>query len=392
MVRSFVLSCLTVLLYPDRPRPVPPVGMDWDGAYEFLLRNGLAGLFYVLGDRQPDLWPQALQERLQGWRYRALLRGDRCVRTVADVLNALCRAGVSVVVLKGWALIPSVYENDHGRRTYADIDLLVPRASAALAERVLRDLADETIPEPWPGHYRRYTNGRAYRVKSSADISVQDFLIGLHWQLLDTPFFFEHVPTERLFGRACPLRVAEVDVCQLDETDHLVYMCGHLALHHAYDEALFRYYEMAALVIQAGKAFDWDGVVRLAGEWRLITPVLRVLGSLNTLWPGIVPDQTLAEISTLRPELIERSVCRLITREKDNRSVRTMVNWLTMPGLGRRWMFLLETAFPHPAYMRQRYCPQHPRRWPLAYLQRVGRGFLYLGGWAHDRDAEIARK
>jgi hypothetical protein len=35
-------------------------------------------------------------------------------------------------------------------------------------------------------------------------------------------------------------------------------------------------------------------------------------------------------------------------------------------------------AFPSPSYMRQRYCPEQPGRWPLAYLQRAGLAVGYL--------------
>jgi hypothetical protein len=38
---------------------------------------------------------------------------------------ALGEAGIRSLVLKGWALIPTLYGGDYGQRTYSDIDVLV---------------------------------------------------------------------------------------------------------------------------------------------------------------------------------------------------------------------------------------------------------------------------
>ncbi len=373
---AFIRACLTHRLYPDRALPWWSDGLDGDRLHALLARHWLNGSFYVLGKAHPDLWPQSLQERLRRDYYSALLWGDHCAEEVSALLAALREADVPVIVLKGWALIPTVYQGDYGRRTYADIDLFVSPAQLTRAEGILHHLGYLATPEVWRGYCRRYRNCRAYqRPRDPAPFS-RLFAVGLHWHLLQLPFFFGRITAEPLFERARPLQVAGVDVRALTPEDRLVYACGHLALHHRYDQALFRYHEMAAGILAAGTSFDWQAVLARAGEWRLVRPVERVLRYLDRLWPGIVPASVLATCLGLQVGLLERWVHDVVTRGTP--TVRTAALLLTTPGVLRRLRYLLETAFPGPAYMTQRYCPESPQLWPLAYLQRVSLALRYL--------------
>ena len=284
-----------------------------------------------------------------------------------------------MIVLKGWALIPTVYGGDYGQRTYADIDLLVSPRDAARAEGILHDLGYRgSMVEPWPGYRRRYRNSRAYLRLQNPSPFGQIFSIGLHWGLLDTPFYDRRMPVKRFFERAQPLRVAGVDVYSLAAEDNLVYSCGHLALHHEYDEALFRYYEMASSILQAGEAFDWDVAAARTLAWRLVLPVQGVLTHLEALWPRIVPVQASEAISSLRPTLAERCVHHLVVRNRENRTVRAVLIWLTMPGLGNRIRYLLETAVPSPIHLQERYGPAPGGLWPLLYLRHAVAAVEYL--------------
>jgi hypothetical protein len=283
----------------------------------------------------------------------------------------LISTGIPTIVLKGWALIPTVYQGDYGQRTFADIDLLVPPEDVERASQILRELGYCTLPEPWPGFVRRYGNNQSFQRPSDPGPFGQVFAIGLHWGLLDTPYYFKRVSVEALFERAHPLHVAGIHVSALSPEDHLVYSCGHQALHHGYSKALFRNYENASIVLKAGQALKWNAVIANASAWRLVLPVSHIFDRLETLWPGLIPTQVLQEISRLHPTLSERMVHRCVVDQKDNHTVRAALAWLTMPGLGRRWRFLLETSFPSPTYMHQRYGPAPRYLWPLLYLRRV---------------------
>jgi hypothetical protein len=385
MELAFIQECLTHCLYPDRPLPAAPPGTDWNAVYTLLAQHRLIGPFYVLGRDNPGLWPRELQERLREGRYRALLHGDRCAQQVGAVLSALRQAGIPVIVLKGWAMIPTVYGGDYGQRLYDDIDLLVLPRDAAHAVDILGDLGYQGKVEPWPGYSQRYCHSWAFFAAPNEPAGRSlAFGIQPHWRLLRPPFHTRRMPVEQLFECAQPLQVAGVDAHRLAAEDHLVYSCGHLALHHEYDEALLRYYEIAAFILQTGlqarPGIDWGAVAARASAWRLILPVQRILARLEALWPGVVPTQALEAISRLQPTRAERLIHRWWVKNEKNSTVHVGLVWLTMPGLGNRLRYLAETACPGPRYMQQQYGPAPRGLWPLLYFRRlaVALGFAIL--------------
>jgi hypothetical protein len=371
MELSFILSCLTHRLDPDRQLPTPPEELDWSRVYRLLVDNRLAGLFCVLGRENPGLWPREVQQRLLEWRYTMLLRGDRCAAQVCNVLTALRQADLPAIVLKGWTLIPTLYAGDYGQRFYEDIDLLVLPQDAARAESILRDLAYQgTVREPWPGYMRRYGSTQAYAHIRESTIMGRGFGVGLHLGLLSIPYYDRMIQVDGLFERALPLQIDGLQVLRLSPEDDLVYSCGHLALHHAYEESLHRYFEMASIVAGAGRAFRWDAVVAQASEWRLIVPLQRTIARLKELWPALLTSDLLDTIAGIRPGRAERYMHNWSVAHRNNHTVRALLDWLALPGVRTRGHFLLETAFPSPDYMRQRYGPAPAGWWPLLYFRR----------------------
>ena len=369
---TFVVDCVGNRLDPERPLPVSPNDLDWGQVCNLLQYHRIGGLFYLLGREHPGLWPKEVQEQLRLDRYRALLRGDKCQAQVSQVLAALTAAGIRVLVLKGWAMIHTVYGGDHGQRLYEDIDVLARPRDGAQAEQVLLDLGYEgTTIEPWPGYRRRYRASRAYMLSADPMPLGQPFAIGLHWGLLDTPFYDRRIPIDGLFERAQPLRVAGVDVQAMAPVDDFVYSCGHLGLHHGYDEALFRYFELGSLVLRSGPDFDWQAVAARAMAWRLVIPTCHVLRRLDGLWPGIVPSEALTEILALQATRREQIIHKFVIQHLENRTVRVLLNWLTLPGLAHRGRFILETIIPRPSHLRERYGSPARGLWPLLYLRHA---------------------
>lgn len=369
MELPFIVDCLAHCLDPDRPLPEPPTDLDWNNVNHLLVRHGLGGILCVLAETYPHLWSQELQRALRKQRYTALLYGDHCVSQVKTVLTALHRAGLPAIVLKGWALIPTVYGGDYGQRTYADIDLLVPPQDVDQVECILDDLGYEGWIEFWPGYTHRYGIARSYMKPHQKPTFGQIFGIDLHTAPLGLSFVDRRMTADGLFERARPLRVAGVEAHGLCAEDDLIYSCGHLALHHAYDEALSRYYEIAAGMLQSGEAVDWDVVAERATAWRLTLPVQSVLARVEELWPGLIPAVTLESIASLQPTLTERCMHSLTMRQTQDRNL--LLYGLHLPGLRTRLRFLLETLVPSPTFMRDRHGPAPGGLWPLLYFRRV---------------------
>ncbi|WP_216909548.1 nucleotidyltransferase family protein [Synechococcus sp. CCY 0621] len=140
------------------------------------------------------------------------------------VLEALQRAGVRVLVLKGTLLAHTVYGSPE-QRLRVDTDLLVPPEQRSAAEQVLRDLGLAPITplsantidtqELWVG-----------------DGSEGRRLIDLHWLLLNNPVFADLLGFEELWERRQPFTIAGFTASGLGPCDALLHAALHYFVHH----------------------------------------------------------------------------------------------------------------------------------------------------------------
>jgi hypothetical protein len=375
--RTLLWPCLRCLWDPsalETMRAILARGeVDWDSLCQTARRESLEPLLYRIV-RGHGLVAPTVEQEWQRVYYTNALRSDRLFHELQDVMRRFAAADVDVLLLKGAALAQTVY-GDIAARPMADLDLLVPEDQVELAQAVLADLNyGSASSEPWPGFARRYRNALAYARPSAG---TPPYLVGLHWGLLNVQYY-ERIPIQGWFDRAQRVEVAGVAALVPAPEDHLVYLCGHLALHHRHDPALLRYCDIAMLLQHTGEALDWDAVVQRAVDWRLVISLQRTLARLEELWPGMMPASIIQEIAALQPMRIERWIHKWVDEPRDDHIPNVVPALVTMPGAMRRVGFLLEALFPSPAYMRQEYCPQYSGLSPRVYLHHVGLGLRYL--------------
>lgn len=372
---SYILSCLEANLFQEWDKCTLPQDLHWDRFYFLVKKNRLSGLFYALGCEQPSFCPPHILERLRLEHYAWMLHGDCCAEKIAAALAALAAAGVPVIVLKGWALIQTLYEGDHSQRFCEDIDLLVRPEQSGNAEKVLIDLGYLPDDETWEGHSRRFLNCRAFLAPFQIP-SSRAFGVGLHWGLLHTPAYDpDQIDVRALFEKARPVRVAGIQVLELCIEDQIAYGCAHLGLHHRYDPALFRFYELAALIHRAGSFLNWDEVIARVVNWQCVIPTQRILSRIHTLWRNIIPPAVMDQVKNLKPSPRERSVDRWLQKYARYSSMNTLLSWLTQPCFWKKFQKTFQDIFPSPAYMRRRYDPEKNRSILLLYWNRFFRSF-----------------
>jgi hypothetical protein len=384
---DFIIQCLDHRLRPDRPLPQRPTALNLDRFRALAIEHKVVGPLLQLGKQYPGLWEPDLDERLMRFRHAALAHSERGRVQVTRALSALRQAGIPVIVLRGWAYIPIVYGGDCGQRTCGDVDLLVLPGDVGRTDDILLRLGyRRPVTEMWPGYCRRYYGAFHYKLNCQSGPQDGVFSVDLHQTHLDRPF--RGMALNQVFQRARPLQVVGVEVHGLQPEDDLLCACGHLALHHRYEESLHRYYEMAFVIRQAGPSFDWSTVVARARDWRLILPLQRVGARLEELWPGILPAKATRTIAALRPSVVERLVHDEWVRQPGNPTVKLALALLVKAGPGNRLGFILETAFPCPAYLLERYGPAPGGLWPLWYFWRVATVVQGLARyWTGARDA-----
>lgn len=376
---KFIRDMLTSNLFADSPTPTHPADLDWDRLALLLTRHRLSAHFFVLGREQHEAWPDAFLETLRRDRYSLMMYGDQCAIHIRALLERLNEADIPVIVMKGWAYIPVIYGGDHSQRVCEDIDILVHPQAVDEAEKILIAMGFYKEMESWPGYHRRYLNGTRYFVGGQSGVPGSTFSIGLHWGLWHMPSYDHRlIDIEAVFERAQPLQVASVPALKLSVEDHVVYACAHLGLHHHFDSSLFRFYELAKVILDEGDSIDWKQVSERASQWRVILPVQYALKKTEALWPGIIPEWVLEELGQKQPAPIELLTLRWIkiTRGKD--TFDHLLTWLTFPDWKKRFVIMLQDIFPGPDYLRYRYGNAPGNFWPLLYFRRLFHALHFL--------------
>lgn len=362
----YLLDCLAA-----RPLPDPPADADWDALYSLLVRHRLAARFHALIKPRQARWPESFRERLRLFRAAQGMYGEQCGLRVRQSLAALKDARVSVIVLKGWAYIQTIYGGDASQRLCEDVDLLVHPRRVDAAAAALARLGCEPERESWPGYHRRYTNGERLFFPSRPGNPANTFSIGLHWGLIHIPSYdARRVDMDKLFARTRPLNVAGVDALELGAEDEVVYACAHWGLHHRFDPALFRYYEIAAQIARAGESLRWEVAAARAREWRLTIPVREGLERVERLWPGTVPRSAREALAGLSPARGERFVHAWNGLTVKYPALAHLLTWLTFPDWRQRPLIALQDVFPSRAYMEWRYGRAPFGFWPWLYARR----------------------
>lgn len=362
----FLLDC-----FAPTPLPDPPADTDWEALYPLLAHHRLAARFYVLAKSQQARWPDSFRERLHRLRAAQGMYGEQCGGRVRQVLAALKEARIPVIVMKGWAYIQTVYDGDASQRLCEDVDLLIHPHNVDATVTILFRLGCERARESWPGYSRRYTNSERLFFEARPGNPANTFSVGLHWGLLHIPSYdARQINVDDLFARARPLRMAGVDALELCAEDEILYACAHWALHHRFDPALFRFYELAAQIRRAGESLRWEAVAARAREWRQVISLREGLERVERLWPGTVPRSAWEALSELSPSRGERFVHAWVNITRGHPALIHLLTWLTFPDWRQRPLIFLQDVFPSRAYMEWRYGRAPLGLWPWLYLHR----------------------
>src|SRR6185503_4889983 len=115
-----------------------PGDLPWDEIIAQGLRLGLAAQLHSFAGSKPRI-PPAARQRLQELNLRQAGNGVAVYEQLREILQALNRAGVNAIVLKGAALAAGIYQNI-ATRPMKDLDVLIRKDKLPLAEATLASL------------------------------------------------------------------------------------------------------------------------------------------------------------------------------------------------------------------------------------------------------------
>ncbi len=379
---------------------IPTTDRAWDDLAGSACRSGLAGLLLEAAARLEARLPVQVMERLRR-RARATAAENLSAMHVLDgVVQAFHRAHVPVMLLKGAALIRTVYPR-YDLRPMSDVDLLVRPGSAGQALRLLErhgccrglDLLREDF---FPKYH--------YEVDFITD-SPRPLRIDLHARPLRPLRVARTMPDDALWEGAFVVRIEEAEV--LVPSPELMFI--HLAAHAAYHgcSRLLWLYDLARLVdvCAAGAkapgsqrddsfndAMDWSLVARRAGEWGLSLPVTRAIERASALMGPICPPHVLDALRAHRVSWRDRLVLDRAPGDAASPVAHVAVNLLCTPGMWFRLGYLLALLRPGRKHLGEVYPFRHPA-WPVcAHIWRVVRAMGRIVGELRITNYENTRR
>ncbi len=277
--------------------------LDWDVVLRQARRHRMGPLLSRHLETAGLDIPSAVVAELADDRLRTAARNLRLLASSRAIVAALDQAGVTVMALKGVALLEETYD-DLSLRPMVDLDFLVPEASIQRAEDLVVALGFGSARPRVEGFVGPRAGKYAYPQLTSADGLVH---VDLHRHVLpdagfDIAEYWAHARPSQVGAHLLP-----------DHEDLLV----HLAAHFFKDRVRRSAGSLGQLADIAWMAHvrppDWDVVVARARQYGLHGRVFLALMATNELLGPIVPPEVLA---ALRPASYSPSVGRAFLKRR----------------------------------------------------------------------------
>lgn len=337
-----------------------------DGWLELAKTAGSAGLTCLLygaiekHERQTDL-PLNLLARLRRTALQTQAANLVRLSGLSSALRALNQAGIPVIVLKGAALVNSVYPNA-GLRPMADVDILVRLEHAEGAKKVLLDAGycENNWPELRPGFAKEFL----------AEVELTSPLAGagvleIHWRLIGPLFASRFVDEEALWRRAEPAEFNGQPAFTLSPEDWLLHIAAHAGYKHR-SYALRDIWDVDALLRQTGERLDWERLLQIGDGFHWLPALGETLRRAVVCCQSPVPDGVIARCQSAglprREEILLRWWLKPSTPERHH----IFADWITLPTWGARWRMVRAYLFPSRQHLNARF-PQKTG-WPAPFL------------------------
>lgn len=258
------------------------------------------------------------------------------LKNARDIAAVFQRAGVPLIVLKGAALLETVYA-DLSIRPMADIDLLIREKDYFRAHKLVSGL--DFIQQ-------QGTTFPAYAKKQSGfDVEVE-----MHTKLM-------YAPEKEIWQDPMRFSLDGQEAYTLSLEQNLIYLCYHYAVcHTTHDPKGIR---DIALLVQAHKGVvKWDDLISKIKRYRLQAPCYYTFARVKENFCPAIPDDFVAKIKpgvSLQSALLKKIFAGKVKMPNTAYILELLID----PRI------ILSYVFPAPWSLRLRYNVRSP--WLYAY-------------------------
>ena len=308
-------------------------------------------------------WPAGLLETLSNVaRVQAgeeLLRGAE-TRTVVD---ALARAGLSPILIKGTPLAYTVYDAP-SLRPRDDTDLLIAYEDVDVARRVLASLGYSATVYC----HDLFSQFEMQKIDGFGVCHVLD----VHWKISTQPVFEQVLTHAEMLPRARPVTALGPLAVTAGTVDALLLACIHPAMHHQNAQRMLWTYDTHLLASEMARN-DWDDFAGRATKAEMAAVCAHELRRAQALFGTSVPADVTRDLSAAANE---PSAAYLASHRKWPHELASSLG--ALPRVRDRVRLLRGVLLPSPDYMLAKYGLRGKplARWllPVLYVHRSARG------------------
>ena len=336
--------------------------LHWPRLYAQADAEGMSGLLASQLLRLARVYDLALPlEPLTQALHGIFTHNGAMFAALATLRQALRQRGLQAILLKGGALIETVYGGQAGLRPLSDLDLLIKAADFGAVVEVLRQQ-----------DFRPLSPASAFFMDGSAAIDLHTEISGAaRLRRRALAFRFD---AEALWREAVPLDPHDATLLTLAPTHQFLHLAVH-GLKHSFAR-LFWFVDMGLVL----PCVAWEELLSWAEDSGALRALAYALGGLQALMGIEIPTAVLTRLPRLNR--LERAFLRRVVRRQEMQTLGEVMVAFSVPGVMDKLRYLLEFGFPRHEVLADVF-PTTPTwlRYPRRLLQGVtlgigaGRGF-----------------
>jgi len=247
--------------------------VDWKAVGDLAYFHNVEPLLYwmVSNTEFPISIPERLKQRWEQAYFGNFLRNEEYFDILKTLLGRCKKEGISIIVLKGPALIGRIYK-DTGLHTMSDLDILCSRNDLRRIVKIGRDMGYTLIAD---GDGPASTHHVAIYQAASGAI--------LECHFMPYEVIQDHTRFMQLaWGRKEWIDVGDFHCPVLCLEMELLFNIAHL-VQHQFDVSLKHYLDIAGLLLLYQKRLDWDEMDILLRDFSLEQAFALTTGFLSTV-------------------------------------------------------------------------------------------------------------
>ncbi len=247
--------------------------VDWKTVGDLAYFHNLEPLLYwtVSNTELSTKIPEWLKQRWEQAYFGIFLRNEEYFDILKTLLGRCEKEGISIIVLKGPALIGRIYK-DSGLRTMSDLDILCSRDDLQRIVKIGRDMG-----------YQMTAAGDG--PASTHHVAIYQAASGVTLECHFMPYevIQDHARFMQLaWGRKEWIDVGDFHFPALCLEMELLFNIAHL-IQHQFDASLKHYLDIAGLLVFCRGQLKWDGIGTLLRDFGLEQAVALTTGFLSTM-------------------------------------------------------------------------------------------------------------